>query len=177
MLDTMTLTKATGAMCGSLLVFLLGAWAAELIYHVGGDSHGGHGEGHAQGYVIEVETEEVEVAAAEEEIDVAALLASASAADGEAVWRNCRSCHALEPGAHGTGPSLYGVVGRNVGSESGFGYSGSLVAVADVWTPENLFEFLESPSGYAPGTTMSYNGLRKAGDRANLIAYLDSLDD
>lgn len=176
MLDTITLTKGAGALCGSLLIFLLGAWSAEIIYHVG-DTHGDHGGSHAQGYVIEVFTEEVEVASVEEEIDVAALLASASAADGESVWRNCQSCHALDPGANGVGPSLYGVVGRDIGSEAGFGYSGNLVAVADVWTPENLFAFLENPGGWAPGTAMNYRGLRKATDRANLIAYLDSLDD
>jgi len=64
-----------------------------------------------------------------------------------------------------------------VGTEDGFGYSGSLVAVADVWTPENLNELLENPRGYAPGTDMTYNGMRKIQDRANLIAYLDSIDD
>ncbi|MEM9717575.1 MAG: cytochrome c family protein, partial [Pseudomonadota bacterium] len=71
------------------------------------------------------------------------------------------------------GPYLHGVVGRNVGSADGFGYSGNLVAVADVWTPEALDGFLESPSGYAPGTTMAFAGLKKAADRANLIAYLN----
>jgi cytochrome c len=75
-----------------------------------------------------------------------------------------------------TGPSLYGVVGRDVGSVDGFNYSGSLSAVADVWTPENLNAFLENPRGYAPGTSMSYNGMRNIEDRADLIAYLDSLD-
>lgn len=177
MFDTMTLTKAGGALCGSLLVFLLGGWAAETIYHVGGDDHGDHGDGHAQGYLIEVATEEVEVAEVEEAIDPAVLLASASAADGEGVWRNCQSCHALDPGVNGVGPSLYGVVNRPVGAEAGYNYSGSLVAVADVWTPENLFAFLENPGGWAPGTAMNYRGLRKAEDRADLIAYLDSLDD
>jgi cytochrome c len=45
------------------------------------------------------------------------------------------------------------------------------------WTPENLDAFLERPSAYVPGTTMSFSGLRKIEDRVNLIAYLDSLDD
>ena len=47
MFDTMTLTKGVGALCGTLLVFLLGGWAAELIYH----GAGGHDE-HQQAYVI-----------------------------------------------------------------------------------------------------------------------------
>ena len=36
--------------------------------------------------------------------------------------------------------------------------------------------FLTDPQGYAPGTKMNFNGLRDVQDRANLIAYLDSLD-
>jgi len=173
MFDTMTMTKAIGAICGTFLVYLLGAWVAETIYHVGG---GGHGDHHDQAYVIEVESEDV-VEEVVQEVDFAVVLASASAEDGEGLWRNCRACHALEAGNNSVGPSLYGVVNRAVGAEAGYGYSGSLVAVADVWTPENLNGFLENPKGYAPGTAMNYKGLRKVEDRADLIAYLDSLDD
>ena len=56
-------------------------------------------------------------------------------------------------------------------------YSGSLLTNGTVWTPENLFAFLEKPSAWAPGTTMGFAGLKKPEDRANVIAYLDSLDD
>jgi len=171
MFDTMTLTKILGGVCGTLLVFLLGGWAAEEIYH-----SGGHGD-HEQAYVIPVEGgEEIE-----EEIDEGPpfvdVFALASAADGEGQWRACSACHALEQGENGVGPHLYGVVGRDVASVDGFGYSGALAAVVDVWTPEELNAFLESPRNYAPGTAMGYNGMRKIEDRANLIAYLDSLDD
>lgn len=100
----------------------------------------------------------------------------ADAAAGERVFRNCRACHSLEDGKNGTGPSLYGVVGRDTGTLDGFNYSGSLVAVVDVWTPEQINDFLVDPKGYAPGTAMGYNGLRSPTDRANLIAYLDALD-
>jgi len=173
MFDTMTLTKAGGAFCGALLIFLLGGWASELIYH----GSGGHGDDHAQAYVIAVEDDGAD-AEPEEKIDVAAILAAGSAADGEGLWRGCQSCHALEAGENGTGPYLYGVVGRDVGAADGFGsYSGALSEVADVWTAENLFGFLENPKGWAPGTSMGYNGMRKPEDRADLIAYLDSLDD
>lgn len=174
MFDTMTMTKVMGGACGALLVFLLGGWASETIYHGGA---GGHDGDHAQGYKIEVAEAADDAAEPEEEIDFALVMASASAADGEGLWKNCRSCHKLEAGTNGVGPSLYGVVNRTVGTEAGFGYSGSLKAVADVWTPENLQAFLENPKGYAPGTKMGYNGMRKVEDRANLISYLDSLDD
>ncbi len=171
MFDTMTLTKTLGALCGTLLVYLLGAWVAETIYHSGG----GHGD-HSQAYVIEVEGAETAEEVVEE-VDFAVVMASASASDGETLWRNCRSCHALEAGVHGTGPALYGVVNRPVAFYGDYNYSGALIAVAEVWTPENLNDFLENPRSYAPGTAMGYNGMRKVEDRANLIAYLDSLDD
>lgn len=174
MFDTMTITKTLGAFCGALLIFLLGKWGAEVLYHTGG----GHGDHAEQAYVIEVEgaddgAEEV----AEAEPTIEELLAAADLGKGAKVFGKCKACHKLESGANATGPYLYGVVGRNVGTADGFGYSGSLVAVADVWTPENLDAFLANPKGYAPGTSMSFAGLKKASDRANLIAYLDSLDD
>ncbi|SLN22607.1 c-type cytochrome [Roseisalinus antarcticus] len=171
MFDTMTLTKVLGGLCGTLLVFLLGGWTAETIYH-----SGGHGEGE-QAYVIEVEGEDTGGEPVEEGPAFEEVFAQADVAAGETLWRNCRSCHALEPGVNGTGPTLYGVVGRDVASISDFSYSGALVEAADVWTPEHLNGFLEDPKGYAPGTAMGYNGMRKVEDRADLIAYLDSIDD
>ena len=171
MFDTMTMTKVLGGVCGTLLVFLLGGWAAEEVYHAGG-----HGD-HEQAYIIPVESAEGEEVAAEEGPAFEEVYATAVAADGENLFRACSACHALEQGVNGTGPYLYGVVGREVGTAEGYTqYSGALSQVADVWTPENLNGFLESPRNYAPGTSMGYNGMRRIEDRANLIAYLDSLD-
>jgi len=172
MLDTMTFTKTLGAFCGALLVFLLGNWAAELLYDVGG----GHGEEYAQGYVIEVAG--TEAPAEEEEIQAPVfeeVFASADAGKGERVFNKCKACHKLEEGVNITGPYLTGVVGRDVASVADFGYSGALSEAADVWTPENLNKFLENPSDYAPGTTMGFAGLGDLEDRANVIAYLDSV--
>ena len=171
MLDTMTFTKIVGSFCGALLVFLLGKCAAETLYHVGG----AHGEEVAV-YVIDTGEEE-ETAEVEEEVDFETLLASADASAGERQWGKCRACHNLEQGANAVGPHLYGVVGRDVGAVEGFNYSGALSEAADVWTPENLFAFIENPRGYAPGTTMGYAGLGNPEDRANLIAYLDTIGD
>ncbi len=170
MFDTMTMTKTIGGLCGTFLIFLLGAWLSEEIYH-----SGGHGDYHAQAYVIEVAGAEGEAEEAVEEVPFSVVFASASAADGEGLWRGCRSCHALESGNHGTGPALYGVVNRPVQFYDDFNYSGALIEAADVWTPENLNAFLEKPSSYAPGTAMSYNGMRDVEDRANLIAYLATI--
>ncbi|WP_375229114.1 c-type cytochrome [Roseobacter sp. S98] len=167
MLDTMTFTKAAGGVCGALLVFLLGKWAAEELYHV--EAHG------AASYVIEVESGEE--TAEVEEVDFATVLASASVEDGAKVFRKCSACHKLEAGENGTGPYLYGVVGRPKGAADGFSYSETLASMGGEWTPENLSDFLERPSSYAPGTSMSFAGLRKIEDRADVIAYMDSLDD
>ena len=98
----MTFTKAAGGICGALLVFLLGKWAAEEMFHVAT-----HGEA---SYVIEVE--ESDDVAEVEEVDFATVLESASIEDGAKVFRKCSACHKLEAGENGAGPYLYGVVGR-----------------------------------------------------------------
>ncbi|MGR3436550.1 MAG: c-type cytochrome [Shimia sp.] len=167
-MDTMTATKVTAALCSTLLVFLLGSWAADEIFHAG--SHGKYGE---QAYVIPVEGGEEEVV--EEGPDFEVLLASADVGAGERIWRRCSACHVLEDGVNGTGPHLYDVVGREIGIVEGYGYSGALRAVAEVWTTDNLNGFLEAPKQWAPGTSMGFNGLAKPEDRANLIAYLDTI--
>lgn len=172
MFDTMTMVKTLGALCGALLIFLLGGWFAETVYHAGSGGH--HGEEHAQGYLIDVggATEGDAVA---EEVDFATMVASADPAKGEKIFKKCSACHSVEPGKHGVGPSLGGVVGRAAGGEGGFSYSGSFDGVVDNWTPEHLNEFLTKPAKYTPGTTMGFAGLPKAGDRAAVVAYLQGL--
>lgn len=167
MFDTMTMTKVLGAVCGSLLVFLLGSWAAETIYHGGG----GHGDDHQQAYVIEVEGGGEEVAEEEEAVDMVALVSAADAAEGEKVFNKCKACHKLD-GSDGTGPHLNGIVDSQIAASDGFGYSDVLANHGGVWDIEALSGFLENPKGWAPGTKMSFAGLKKAEDRANIIAYL-----
>lgn len=177
MFDTMTLTKAGGAVFGSLLVFLLGGWAAESLYHVG--APGGHGGDHAEGEVTQAYSIEVagaEPAAEAEEApaeDFAALYAAADAAAGEDIFKKrCGACHKVD-GTDGTGPHLNGVVDRAKASVGGFAYSEALVGMAaDSWTTDNINAFITNPKGYAPGTKMAFNGLPKGTERANLIAWL-----
>ena len=170
MMDTMTLTKTVAALCGSLLVFLLFGWASETIYH------GGHGKGAEQAYSIDTGADEgAAEASAEEAVPFDVVFASADAAAGERLWRQCSACHKLD-GTDGTGPHMNGVVGRQKAAVAGFTYSDALLAMAgEAWTPENLSAFLENPRGYAQGTKMSYNGMKDVEDRANLIAYLATI--
>lgn len=172
MFDTMTVTKAVGAVCGSLLVFLLGNWAATGIYAMGTGGHGEEGE-HAQAYTIDTGAAAPSTEAAPE-IDVAAVLAAGDAAAGEKVFGKCKACHNVE-GKDGTGPHLNGVVGRPIAGIGGFEYSASMAAHAPaVWEPETLFHFLENPKGFAADTKMKFAGLPKPEDRANIIAFLAS---
>ncbi|HQY44917.1 MAG TPA: cytochrome c family protein [Paracoccaceae bacterium] len=172
MFDTMTVTKAGGALCGAFLIFLLGKWAAESLYNTEPASHGG--EEVAQAYSVDTGAAEGGEAAAEEGPDFATLLAAADAAAGEKIFGKCKACHKLD-GADGTGPHLNGVVGRAIASSGSFGYSDALKGLGGNWEPERLNEFLTSPKAYAAGTKMSFAGLPKPEDRANLIAYLQSL--
>ena len=105
---------------------------------------------------------------------VPAFMASADAEAGASVFRRCQSCHVLDEGVNRTGPSLYGVVGRDIGSVDGYNYSSAMAERGGQWTYENLDGFLENPRGWLPGTKMGYAGLRSQEDRANVIAYIEA---
>ncbi|KPQ10454.1 MAG: monoheme cytochrome c [Rhodobacteraceae bacterium HLUCCA09] len=169
MFDTMTLTKAATGFLGAWLIFLLGAWVSDSLYDIGDRAKG------EQAYSIAVESDEAP-AEPVEELTMEEKFAQADAGRGERVWSKCRACHQLEVGANATGPYLHGVVGREVAAVDGFNYSGALVEQADVWDKENLYAFLEDPSDWAPGTSMSFAGLDAWEDRVNLIAYLETFN-
>ena len=174
MFDTMTLTKAGGALCGSLLVLLLGNWAADALYYVG--PKGAHGEGDQQAYVIDTGPADGATAAAapaEAGPDFATLMASADAAAGEKVFAKCKACHKLD-GANATGPHLNGVVNRAVGGVADFNYWDAMKNHGGTWTPDLLNTYLTDPKKDIPGNKMSFAGLPKAQDRANLIAFLET---
>ena len=168
MFDTMTSTKVLGAVCGSLLVFLLLNWAGDSLYSMST----GHGGEETQAYSIAVEGAATDAAAADAGPSFDEVFAAADAAKGEKVFSKCKACHKVD-GTDGTGPHLNGVVDRAKAAVAGFGYSDALLAMAsDSWTPANLDAFLTNPKGYMPGTKMSFAGLPKVQDRANLIAWL-----
>ena len=173
MFDTMTVTKAGGALCGAFLVFLLVKWGAESLYNTE-PAHYGEEEV-AQAYSVDTGAAEGGEAGAEEGPDFATLFAAADPAKGEKVFGKCKACHKVD-GTDGTGPHLNGVVGRAVASIGGFGYSDALKGLGGNWEPERINDFITNPKGYAAGTKMTFAGLPKGEDRANLIAYLQSLN-
>jgi cytochrome c2 len=101
---------------------------------------------------------------------------AADPAAGRAVFRSqCALCHSVQPGHNMIGPSLSGVVGRRAGSEPGYAYSAANKNANLTWTPQVLNNYLESPQAMIPGTKMPYAGLKDSTQRANLIAYLETL--
>lgn len=105
--------------------------------------------------------------------DIATLMATADPARGQVQFLQCRACHSLEAGgANKVGPNLHGMFGRKAGLAPGFAYSDVLAQSDVVWTVETLNEWLARPGDFLPGNRMVFVGIRKAADRADLIAYL-----
>ncbi len=110
---------------------------------------------------------------------VSPLLASADAQAGKKGARKCGACHTFDQGgAQKIGPNLWNVVNRRIAGVEGFGYSSALQGLSGrQWTYEDLNAFLAKPKDFAPGTKMTFAGLKKIDARADLIAYLRSLSD
>ena len=119
----------------------------------------------------------VEEGAGEEDAEppIAALLQTADASAGEAVFRKCAACHTInQGGANGLGPNLWGTMGAPLAHVAGFNYSDALRGKGGTWTWEEMSEWLRSPRSYAPGTKMTFAGLSDPEDRANLMAYMNA---
>ncbi|RVU34604.1 cytochrome c family protein [Hwanghaeella grinnelliae] len=109
----------------------------------------------------------------------APAMADGDAAAGKKVFAKCRACHKLEAGKHGVGPSLHNIVGREVATADGFTkYSKAMKAFGEgkTWDEDLLNSFLEKPKGLVKGTKMAFPGLRKPEQRADVIAYLKSVE-
>lgn len=132
-----------------------------------------HERPETMGYVIEgVESSN---GGADSGPPLAALLASADAAAGEKVFNKCAACHTVnQGGATGIGPNLWNSMGAPHAHVAGFAYSDALKSKEGNWTWENMDAWLKSPRRYADGTKMTFAGLGKAEDRANLMVYLNA---
>ena len=113
---------------------------------------------------------------------VTPLLAKANADAGKAIFKQCQTCHTDEKGGpNRIGPNLWDVIGRKKASEPGFAYSEAMKKFAssgeDTWTFEGINKFISNPRAEVPGTKMTFVGLKKPEDRANVIAYLRTQSD
>jgi cytochrome c len=106
------------------------------------------------------------------------LLAKAEVGRGENSAKKCAACHTFTKGGRPlVGPNLWGVVGRPKASEPGFNYSAALKAKGGNWSIDDLNQFINNPRGYVPGTNMTFAGVSRGSERADVIAYLNTLSD
>ncbi len=104
---------------------------------------------------------------------VLGLIATANVENGQKVAAKCQSCHDFTAAnANKVGPGLYGVIGRAAGTHEGFNYSEAMKAHAKPWTYADISHLVTNPKAYIPGTKMTFPGLPKAQDRADLLAWL-----
>ncbi|ABP64676.1 cytochrome c, class I (plasmid) [Novosphingobium aromaticivorans DSM 12444] len=102
---------------------------------------------------------------------------TADVARGKALFARCAGCHAVVPGARSIGPNLAGVEGRKAASAGSYAYSPALARLKITWDRGNLDKFLAGPQKMAPGSKMAFAGLADPGQRADVIAYLATLQD
>jgi cytochrome c len=110
---------------------------------------------------------------------IGALMASANADNGKAKTQQCAACHTFDKGQpNRVGPNLWGVIGDEIAHDrGGFAFSTALAAKGGEWTVDKLNEWLWKPQNFAKGTKMTFVGLAKPQDRADVIAYLNAESD
>ena len=104
---------------------------------------------------------------------------TASAEKGQAAAKVCQTCHTFEKGGpNRVGPNLFGIVGDHKGEgRNGFNFSAAIKAKGGSWPIDDLNQFITNPNGFIPGTAMGFAGIQRDSQRADVIAYLNSLSD
>jgi cytochrome c len=173
-MDGFELNKILGALLGVCTFAMALGLITEAVFY--------ESDPEQPGYLIEVAEDPAGAAPVEEEVvPIAVLMASADAAAGESAARKCAACHSFEQGgANKVGPNLWNVVMGPMAHLDSFAYSSAMSersAAGGIWDYEALNGYLENPRGWMPGTIMSFAGVRREGERADIIAYLRSLSD
>jgi len=173
--DSFELNKIAGAVLGTLLVTFGLSELADFIYRPHRPEKPAFSVAGAEN-PAPAATAPAEGGAAK---PIAELLKTASPEKGQAVAKACAACHDMtSANANKVGPGLWNVVDRQIASHPGFTYSDALKAKSgEKWTYDHLSGFLHNPKGYVPGTKMTYAGIQRDDQRADLIAYLRSLSD
>lgn len=163
--------KIAGAFLMSLLIITVIGHVGNFIIPKPEVSHEA-AEGHGAPAAGEAQTASVPAAPA---VPIAELLKTASAEDGAKVFKTkCTSCHnSVKGGANKVGPNLWNIVGDEKADPAlGFNFSDAMKSKGGEWTYDDLNAFLTNPKGFVPGTRMTFVGLKKDNERANVIAFL-----
>ncbi|MGE5535115.1 MAG: c-type cytochrome [Acidobacteriota bacterium] len=173
-MNSFELNKVLGAILGCCLVLLALNIAAGAIFAPQKPAK--------PGYAIAVKEQEkagTKAAEAQPSQPIEALLASASVDRGKQVARQCQACHTFEKGGpNRVGPNLWNIVDSPRGEDrGGFAFSDAMKKKGGKWTYDELNKFLTHPQAYIPGTKMTFAGLSRDSQRADVIAYLRTLSD
>jgi len=175
-MDTWEFNKIAGAVLSALLL----AFGMGTVIEILASSHAAHKAGYELPFKAPAESGTT--GAAEKPFsfaEVAPLLKSASADNGEVVFKRCAACHTSDKGGPArVGPNLWGVVGRDIGESPSFArYSAALKGKEGKWTLESLANYLHDPKGFIPGNQMAFAGVKDNQDLADLLAYLNKQSD
>jgi cytochrome c len=173
-MNSFELNKILGAILGTCLIMLALNIGASAIFAPEKPSK--------PGYNIAVKEEsagEKAGAPKEPEQPIETLLAKASIEKGQATAKQCQACHTFEKGGpNRVGPNLWNIVGSARGEDrGGFNFSAAMKGKGGNWSFDELNKFLTNPRGYIPGTAMTFAGLSRAEQRADVIDYLRTLAD
>jgi len=172
-MNSFELNKILGAILGTCLITLSLNIAAGAIFSQEKPAK--------PGYAIAVKegAEGGAPAAKPAEEPMEAMMVSASVEKGQAIAKQCQACHTFEKGGpNKIGPNLWGIVGSPRGEDrGGFNFSAAMKAKGGTWTFGELYAFLENPRGYIPGTAMTFAGLSRGQQRADVIDFLNTLSD
>ena len=168
-MSSFELNKIVGALLLAVLTMVVIGKVGDNLVSTGG----GHGGSHDGAEKTVVASKAVKPKKKEPLAPIVGLLASADAAAGKKVFAKCKACHQVaKDGKNAIGPNLWNIVNANRGAVAGFAYSDALKSKEGNWSYESLNAFLAKPKDYIKGTKMSFAGLKKVKDRANVVAYL-----